>query len=55
MTTAVTVASAANSIAMNSSPLPRKTVAKNWSSLRPIRRRMTARNHRKAMPEKGTR
>ena len=53
-TTAPAEAAAANIIAMNSSPLPRNTVAKNWSSCRPRRSRATAMNQRKNSPAKGT-
>ena len=48
-------AAAANSMATNSSPLPRNTEAKNRSSRCPIRSRTTPMNHKKAMPAKGTR
>src|SRR5271165_3826160 len=48
-------AAEANSIARNTRPLPRKTVAKNRSSSSPRRSRNTAINHRKAMPANGTR
>jgi len=42
-------------IAMYSSPLPRKTVAKKRSSSAPRRLRTTAINHKKAMPANGIR
>ena len=42
-------------MARNSSPLPRNTVAKNWSSCIPIRSRSTPINHRKLIPAKGNR
>ena len=47
-------ATAANSMATNSSPLPKNTVAKNRSSNRPMRLRSTAMNQRNAIPVKGT-
>ena len=46
---------AMNSIATKSRPLPRNTVAKNRSSRSPIRFRITAMNHRNAIPENGAR
>src|SRR5262245_28362585 len=46
---------ATKSIATNSSPLPRNTVAKNRSSRWPIRSRTTPMNQRNAIPAKGTR
>src|SRR6516165_5614224 len=49
------MAPAANSIARNSRPLPRNTVAKNWSSRLPKRSRKTPMNHKKASPANGTR
>src|SRR6516164_53043 len=42
-------------IATNKNPLPRNTVTKKRSSSSPTRSRSTAINHRKAMPEKGSR
>ena len=36
-------------------PLPKNTVAKNWSSRSPRRRRMTAMNHKKATTPKAAR
>ncbi len=48
-------AAPAQYIATNSSPLPRKTVLKSWSSRSPIRARTTPMNHRKAIPAKGAR
>ena len=48
-------AAATNSMATNSSPLPRNTEAKNRSSRCPIRSRTTPMNHKKAIPAKGTR
>ena len=47
-------AAAANSIARNNRPLPKKTVAKNRSSCSPRRSRNTPMNHRKAIPANGT-
>ena len=47
-------AAAANSIARNNRPLPRKTVAKNRSSWSPRRSRNTPMNQRKAIPANGT-
>src|ERR1700730_12926459 len=44
-----------NIIPRNRRPLPRETVAKNWSSFSPRRSRNTPRNHRKAIPENGMR
>jgi len=44
-----------NSMARNKSPLPRKTVAMKRSSFAPRRSRTTPTNHKKAMPENGTR
>ena len=44
-----------NSIATNSSPLPRNTVAKKRSSFSPMRSRTTPMNHRKAIPANGNR
>src|SRR6478736_1358462 len=44
---------ATKSIATKSRPLPRKTVAKNRCSRAPIRLRITAMNHRKAIPKEG--
>src|SRR6516165_5702467 len=49
------MAPAANSIARNSRPLPKNTVAKNRSSRLPKRSRKTPMNHRKASPANGTR
>jgi len=43
------------SIAINSSPLPRNTVARNLSSFSPMRERTAPMNHRKKMPQNGTR
>ena len=48
-------AAATNSMATNSRPLPRNTVAKNRSSCAPIRSLITPMNHRKAMPANGMR
>jgi hypothetical protein len=44
-----------NIIPRNKRPLPKKTVAKNWSSFSPRRSRKTPRNHRKATPANGMR
>jgi hypothetical protein len=48
-------AAATNSMATNSRPLPRNTVAKKRSSRSPIRSRSTPTNHRNAIPANGTR
>jgi hypothetical protein len=48
-------AEATKSMATNSNPLPRKTVAKNLSSAPPTRSRSTPTNQRKPIPAKGTR
>ena len=45
----------ANNLARKSSPLPRKTLAKNLSSYSRRRSRTTPMNQRKAMPAKGSR
>ena len=55
VTAALAAAPAANSMATNSRPVARKTVAKSWSSSRPTRRRRAARNQVKAIPENGMR
>ena len=47
-------AAATNSMATNSRPLPRNTLAKNRSSRSPTRSRTTPMNQRKAMPANGT-
>jgi len=44
-----------NSMATNSRPLPKNTVAKNRSSRSPIRSRTTPTNHKKAIPANGMR
>ena len=46
---------AQNSLATNSSPLPRNTVAKKRSSFSPMRSRTTPTNHSKAIPANGSR
>ncbi len=45
-------AAAAKIIARKSRPLPRNTVAKNWSSKRPRRLRAAAMSHRKKISAK---
>src|SRR3954452_25133988 len=46
-------AAEANRLATNNKPLPRNTVAKNWSSNTPSRLRSTPINHRNAIPANG--
>ncbi|MEU5376436.1 MULTISPECIES: hypothetical protein [unclassified Streptomyces] len=52
--TASAAAAAANIVATKTSPLPRKTVARNLSSASPMCARITPMNQRKKMPANGT-
>ena len=55
LTRPAAVAPDTKNMAMNSSPLPRNTVAKKRSSPCPMRSRSTPMNHRNAMPANGSR